>query len=58
MMLARHSKPMEMSSPALVFRPLWQATQRSEVRKTCGCNGRLRGLGFRARGLEKSRRPR
>ena len=34
MMLARQSKPMEMSSPALVLRPLWQATQRSEVRNS------------------------
>src|SRR6478609_2690327 len=34
MMLARHSKPMEISSPELVFNPLWQATQRSDVRNS------------------------
>src|ERR1700674_3008371 len=32
-MLARHSTPIETSSPELVFRPLWQATHRSDVRK-------------------------
>src|SRR5579884_3880067 len=31
MMLERQSMPMEMSSPAGVVRPLWQARQRSEV---------------------------
>ena len=30
-MLVRQSKPIEMSSPVDVVRPLWQATQRSEV---------------------------
>src|SRR5437879_3274780 len=30
-MLARQSKPMEMSEPACVFKPLWHATQRSDV---------------------------
>ena len=37
-MLARHWKPMEISSPALVLRPLWQATQRSEVRNCGACD--------------------
>src|ERR1700675_3590142 len=32
-MLARHSTPIETSSPELVFRPLWQASHRSDVRK-------------------------
>src|SRR6266853_2002110 len=32
-MLARHSNPIEISSPELVVRPLWQATHRSDVRK-------------------------
>ena len=30
-MVARQSNPIEMSSPDGVVRPLWQATQRSEV---------------------------
>src|ERR1700684_2476195 len=33
MMLARHSKPIETSSPELVVNPLWQAIHRSDVRK-------------------------
>ena len=33
-MLARQSRPMEKSSPDFVFMPLWQATQRSEVRNS------------------------
>ena len=33
-MLARQSRPIEKSSPALLFIPLWQATQRSEVRNS------------------------
>ncbi len=33
-MLGRQSRPMEKSSPAFVFMPLWQATQRSEVRNS------------------------
>ena len=32
-MLALHSNPIEISSPELVFSPLWQATHRSDVRK-------------------------
>src|SRR2546423_10981922 len=33
-MLGRQSKPMEISSPDFVVNPLWQATQRSEVRNS------------------------
>src|ERR1700749_2505249 len=33
-MLALQSSPIEMSSPARVFRPLWHATHRSDVRNT------------------------
>src|SRR6266849_5413589 len=33
MMLARHSTPIETSSPELVVSPLWQASHRSDVRK-------------------------
>src|SRR6202021_2802328 len=33
-MLDRQSSPMEKSSPAFVFMPLWHATQRSEVRNS------------------------
>src|ERR1700722_19686949 len=32
-MLALQSNPIEIFSPELVLRPLWQATQRSDVRK-------------------------
>lgn len=33
-MLARQSRPIEKSSPDFVLMPLWQATQRSEVRNS------------------------
>ena len=38
MMLARHSKPMETSSPVDVVSPLWQAMQRSEVWNLGSCD--------------------